>query len=478
MYDPNSKRSLRQKKGGLLVKKAFVAHGGGMVVWPPGVGKTRLSIHEIAIPMLKVFPEAKVEVLVGTSALLAQWTEKIQQAGIAESTSINTWQSVYNAPTKSKPCKLLIVDEAHTILSTDKYSRVRQVYAPKWTLLLTATPRDSDLEALRLMWKFPVVDRISLSDALKNKFVSTRLEYNLPVPLPFEDSLEYKENSEKIRKFLIYLDPTVPNPDDYSDRLNFKAADQILLKKYKMGYVALDGSVFKNTSKTFYLANKHNIKHYNEGIRKGKPYIRYSYPFAEEVAKMRMTTPNIIIGMARRCNELATKNIEIVYGNPNKLHQVLMFLRQVKGKGFIFANRTKDCDKICELDAELLKPYHGKAGTDKKLKSYAEQFTNDEIRALVSIRKIEAGSDFPNVSFAVNHSYYSKWSSYEQRCGRATREEQANPNKKAIILNLYSTLHQAHGFEDTQEKAWIIKAQKNSLDVNWINKLETINFDI
>ena len=97
-------RDNRQKES---VDKWIKTKGHGTIVAGTGVGKTYIAIKAIQ-RMRKRYPELNVLVLVPTSALKAQWIEKLTENDVLEHTSV---QVMMGASQRKNTCELLIIDK-------------------------------------------------------------------------------------------------------------------------------------------------------------------------------------------------------------------------------------------------------------------------------------------------------------------------------------------------------------------------------
>lgn len=479
----NSDRSIRQKQGVYKLKLDLSRHGGGLLWWAAGFGKTHAITHLVNRPMIDKFPDAKVTILVGTNYLKEQWESRVT----TENESVYTWQSLYNKPDKSIKSKLLVIDEAHTILSTEKYFNVFNVVDYDWVILLTATPRKSDIDVLINKLKIPISDKVTEEYAVSKGWVSQRLEYNIPVELSFGDANKLKGYETAYRKALLYLNPEVEDPEDYDGFADWSLVDKVMNKKV-VGVKSKDGNTIRvpyfNEQILMNLNRVHgdSLDRFKSGVNAGKLKLVYDYPQARLLAKMRNTTKDIIIAKATECRKLLAAKNEILYNNPNKIAVIDKIISKINGKGFIFAMRSSICDNIANR-VEGTKPYHNKVnkpkglGLSKYLDQVMQDFKDDKLKAIISIRKIEAGADIPNISFAINHSYYSTWSSHKQKMGRATRTEKTF-DKTALLINLYSVYPKIGDFiGNTTEYSWLKKAQKTSKGVIWLKSVDEINYN-
>lgn len=147
--------------------------------------KTYLSI-QLILALKKQKENIKVIVSVPSTNLKDQWDEYRIKNGLMNNMEI--W--VINSLVKEEHvCDLLIIDEVHTSLSPqliDVYNKVKFTYF----LGLTATLERLDGRHEILTNWFPVVDTISIEEALKNKWLSEFKHYLVVLDVDIEPYID------------------------------------------------------------------------------------------------------------------------------------------------------------------------------------------------------------------------------------------------------------------------------------------------
>lgn len=146
--------------------------GKGTIVAATGVGKTRIAIKCIQAVRSK-YPEISVLVLVPTESLKSQWIEELDTWGLGFNTEVKV---MMGASKKEYSCDLLVIDEAHRI-NSETIANVFQVVKYKLILGLTATFERLDGRHEILAKYAPVVDTITVEDALLNNWISKYKDY-------------------------------------------------------------------------------------------------------------------------------------------------------------------------------------------------------------------------------------------------------------------------------------------------------------
>lgn len=152
-----------------------------------GFGKTFIALRAIHALHKRGRLET-VNIIVPTIDLKDQWLEEISNFNIKAKCQvfvINTAAKYYEV----LDCDLLIIDEYHTA-AAETFRTVLKIKR-KMTLALTATIERADNLHKILIKSCPVVDKISLEEALENEWISPYVIFNLGVDLPPEMLEEY-----------------------------------------------------------------------------------------------------------------------------------------------------------------------------------------------------------------------------------------------------------------------------------------------
>lgn len=167
----------------------------GTIVATTGFGKTYTSI--LAINLVK---PKDIIVVVPTIVLKDQWTKELTKH------KVNNFKVIVinTASRLQDKCDMLIIDEYHTVgavtfrevLNSIKYNKL---------LTLTATIERMDGEHEFLLSKSPIVDSISLKEALDNKWVNQFMVYNLPVPFGSEELSAYNKADKAFKYFAMVM---------------------------------------------------------------------------------------------------------------------------------------------------------------------------------------------------------------------------------------------------------------------------------
>lgn len=191
----NVSRTKRQKEG---IQKWVNNALKGTLVYPTGAGKTYTAIMAIE-RLLTKNPEATVLIVVPTDTLKVQWMEYLVKHNLLANCEIVI---INSAIKRTYNVSLLIIDECHKAAATG-FSKIFNCVKYKAILCLTATLERLDGEHTVITSKAPVIDRIELSEAIANGWVSGYREYLVLLDV---DLTEYTENNKKFYDHFSYFD--------------------------------------------------------------------------------------------------------------------------------------------------------------------------------------------------------------------------------------------------------------------------------
>lgn len=183
----NDTRSERQREA---VRKWINNGYRGTIAWCTGVGKTRVAIIAIK-SFLTTNRNKKIKVIVPTEYLKIQWISELSKY------FLNNYVTVEIINTSVKTLEVvdfLILDECHKYAS-ELWIEIFNKKNPVMVLGLSATFSRLDGRHKLLEKYCPIIDIITIKEALKNGWVANYVEYKVNVEV---DNLEeYKEYSRE-----------------------------------------------------------------------------------------------------------------------------------------------------------------------------------------------------------------------------------------------------------------------------------------
>lgn len=188
-----SSRDLRQEQ---CVKAWLKSKGKGCLVQPTGTGKTVTAL-KVLKTIINKYHQIRFIIIVPTDNLKVQWEQQINAWGF----SLNGEVIVVNTAIKNKYCTdILVIDECHRV-NASTFREVFNTIKYKYVLGLTATYERLDNLHKEVMEMYcPVIDTITIQEALLNGWISQYTEYQVLIDV--DDIEEYKQyNKEFIKSF-------------------------------------------------------------------------------------------------------------------------------------------------------------------------------------------------------------------------------------------------------------------------------------
>lgn len=181
--------STRDERQLECVKKWVSSRCCGTLECCTGFGKTRTALICIT-KFINKNPNGSVLIIVPTKELKNQWEGLLITNGITSATV-----AIINTAIKKSTwdVDLLIIDEVH-ILGAESFSQIFEVVKYKMILGLTATLERLDGKHILIERHCPIIDRVSLDEALKNNWVSPYKKYKILLDV---DLTEYEEASKE-----------------------------------------------------------------------------------------------------------------------------------------------------------------------------------------------------------------------------------------------------------------------------------------
>lgn len=187
-------RTTRQKES---IKRWLDNNGKGILECTTGYGKTFLSIMLIQ-SMLKSNPDAHVLISVPTEILKEQWDRQLIKYHLFNSCKVEIINTIIK---KRYFVDLLIIDEIHTACSPT-FIQIFSAVKYKYILGLTGTLERLDGRHKLLEKYCPVVDRVTVEEAIENNWLSDYREYKILLKV---DLSEYWELNKKFNSYFSFF---------------------------------------------------------------------------------------------------------------------------------------------------------------------------------------------------------------------------------------------------------------------------------
>ena len=334
-------------------------------------GKTRTAINCLN-SVIKKYPSFRILVIVPSEALKNQW----QSILITNMLSFNSQVCIINTAIKHDwNVDILVLDEAHRYCS-EEYSTIFTKVKYKMILGLTATLERLDGKHSILEKYSPVVDKVSLTEALTNGWVSTYKEYQVIIDVDDIDTY-LKWDNEFTRHFEFFnfnfkLLMALVGPQGFKRRIEYR---DLICQDESQKSEVLKAITIHATAAMRALQNR-------------KKFIN-NHPKKIEIAK------------------------KIIAARPNS-------------KIITFSNNVKMAESI---GGDV---YTGKI-SKKRGNDLIDKFNNSEFGLLNSCHRLNEGADIKGLSVAIILGLDSSKIKSTQRLGRAIRLES---DKRAEIFNI------------------------------------------
>lgn len=423
----DEKRYNRQHLG---VEKWGTNKGIGTLDWFPGVGKTMGAI----IALKRAYNKRAyltTTILLPSEALINQWT-KILKEVIPEIFPNISFRSINECVLNNVfiDTDFLIIDEFHEFYTDErgKYiTKERSKY--KFLLCLTGTRKDKDKKYLFYEQFAPVVDIITEKEALQNNFIASSIEYNYGVYLTDDEQLLYNKYSDEIKNLL----PKFGSIEMAVMCFAGKKATKTTVSEPPFKFCNI--LAYQNNWRNDLNINISNEKEINDNWN-----------------------PKTLFGQAQYVMKCIGERKRIYQNAINKIEIGLEIVEKFKDLKYItFCQSTAMADTFYdEINQRMgvgnCMIYHSNIKTQihhngekeikfgkTKLKSLAiENIKSGKARGISTSSALDKGFDVQDISLLIIFSGSHNPVQNTQRTNRGTRIDMLNPDKVAIIVNMYA----------------------------------------
>lgn len=365
----NEKKLKRQNQ---IIDKWVKNKGKGTLEAVTGFGKTFVALLTIQ-RMNERHPDRTTLVIVPTLYLQSQWIQEVDSFNLK-----NVDVLVINTAVKAnRKADLLVLDEIHNYASQE-FIKIFEVTQCKFIFGLTATIDRKDSRDALLRMHCPVIDTVTIDEALAEGYVSDFTVFNLGIEMSAEDKKLYdKMNKDFHFNFAQF------NHD-------FNAAMSCL----------------------------------------SNPEYRNMY------ANMYKKDPQDLMVYALNFNRNMSKRKKFLYFAQSKLDMVRQLLQEFDDKKAItFSEGVEFAEKLQKSMPNSSVDYHSKM--PKGVKSRNLRLFNDEkcdVNVIHTAKALDEGFDVRGIDLAIISSGTSSTRQDLQRTGRAIRYQEG---KHAVIINVY-----------------------------------------
>lgn len=487
MYD----RTIRQIEG---VNKIF--NISGTLLYPPGFGKTNVGCL-IAQKYVDTYQDFKIGIIVHNDIIKKQWEETLSMYNI-KNVKVRTLRNVINDfHGKAFAIDVLIVDEAHKFTTDDNIKLIDgTIIHYKFLICLTATLSSKILHRIKPF--APIIDTITLKEAIANGWVSNHLEFNLGIDYTKEEQELYMRLSKPITETLD-LFKNVPNllkieglGDTYS--VIRSCTNGFIYKYFNKQIQAMDTMRFNSTSVCEMIAKTMGWRVDLDLSTERNKEIAYYW------------TPNSIKDRCQNFNNIVKRRNDLQNNNASKLNTALAIINKFEDKKSIIFNESTDFAEKLNNAINLKHPnssvcYHSnietkylyddnneiicckngkpkKFGKDSLKKLALEGLKSGKYKHLVTVKALDEGFDENTINLAIITSGTVNPLQYQQRKGRSFRVNPFDKNEVVLIFNIYMKSFYNIDNKEIVSRDYTklnIRQKDNQISAIYISNLDDIN---
>lgn len=375
----------------------------GTLNWATGVGKTRGGLMAIS-RFLKKNPTKSVIVVVPSEPIQRQWNQELIDWNLFQQCSVKTMN---DTSVNKYSCTLLVIDEIHKVGAPTLLNIFKNV---QYTIILglTATFERLDGKDEIISKKCPIVDTISVEEAIENKWLADYREYE--VLIEPEDIDVYKEVNKEFYEHFSYF--------NYDFNLAMKCATD-----WKRRSELAKERCREDQSEDFKTVNKQILVHamgFSRTLQARKKYI---------------------------------------YNHPKKIELTNLILENRQDKKCITFSATVAMAEKIKYGAV----YSGKDSV-KKGRMNLQEFVQQDGGVLNTVMKLNEGFNCPDISVSVILGFNSSSTTKKQRVGRVIRQKEGKV-AEVFTLVLKGTVEEEWFRKSTNSGRYIPISEENLIDV-------------
>lgn len=375
----------------------------GTLNWATGVGKTRGGLMAIS-RFLKKNPTKSVIIVVPSEPIQRQWNQELIDWNLFQQCSVKTMN---DTSVNKYSCTLLVIDEIHKVGAPILLNIFKNI---QYTVILglTATFERLDGKDEIISKKCPIVDTISVEEAIENKWLADYREYE--VLIEPEDIDVYREVNKEFYEHFSFF--------NYDFNLAMKCATD-----WKRRSELAKERCREDQSEDFKTVNKQILVHamgFSRTLQARKKYI---------------------------------------YNHPKKIELTNLILENRQDKKCITFSATVAMAEKIKYGAV----YSGKDSV-KKGRMNLQEFVQQDGGVLNTVMKLNEGFNCPDISVSVILGFNSSSTTKKQRVGRVIRQKEGKV-AEVFTLVLKGTVEEEWFRKSTSTGRYIPISEENLIDV-------------
>jgi len=186
---------VRKARQDRIIRKWLEAGMVGTAECATGFGKTIMAMLGIK-HVRSIYPELSVMVVVPTLYLQEQWLERLADFDLD---NVEVW--VINSAVKQTHfVDLLVLDEIHQY-TAEVFGQIFDRVSYGYVFGLTATLRENDSRTELIHQRCPVIDQVTMKEALDNGWIAPFQVYNLGLTLEGDEAETYEKLAKDFNRY-------------------------------------------------------------------------------------------------------------------------------------------------------------------------------------------------------------------------------------------------------------------------------------
>lgn len=452
-------------------------------------GKTREI--EMAVERCRnTHPDEHIMLLVPTD-IAYQNVKHLEKNHKVEIYTLYSFQNAMESPMFNRKVYLLIIDEIHRFLSDKTVALLKRITA-SYKLGLTGSKLGSvDRSKLKAL-RFPVIDVITEEEAIFNKWITDYDEYNIGIDIPDVDKIRYKGYNDIISEITSNFSKVYKKVNTAFNNPELFKGDFELIQACHIGKHVLD-SKFR---KVGYIEPEklRMIVGHIMGYRKDEPIVN------DYVSRIQTYwNPSNIESVAKTyCKAIENRN-RFIKHNVAKVNAVMALSKIIKEPTIVYNDSNDMTDQLYEqLDVPRVRYHSGlesepmfdeegypvlyksgdKIGMQKVMgktmqkKLAIESIVSGKALYLITGKSLNESLNLPMVKYIICTSGDTNPTTYDQRVSRGKTLNEADTNKKCVIINLFINDFFLNGaFVSSRDKEKLMLRQDNVKNVVWCESI-------
>ena len=351
---------------------------------------------------------------------------------------------------------LIIIDEIHQIFKGDN-ARILDCVKGKFKLGLTGSELSFSQEQFLMSKGYPIVDKITEEEAISKGWLSSFIEYNVPIAIDDVAKERFAKYTQEIKNE-IELVKGVAKIVNHFHGITIFGDDFDLLYSCYTGKNVIDNRGVP----VFIKANTLRIM---LADALGLQLSKFDEDVSADIRRLRkFWMPDVIKERCRRFKENVANRTEMINFNRAKINAVIEIMNTLHNRKTIVFNQSTQMVETLANQLPNSVPYHSQMesryiyGNDGKpiiyktgeRKGEPKMFGVDTLRrlaiegmrdgtynTLVTSDCLNESLNIENIDLVITTAGTTNPTTYSQRNARGKRVDCYNPSKETIIINLY-----------------------------------------